>query len=64
MVAQTIRQPGGMEAVNLKVAEQYVEAFAGVAKQGNTLILPGNLADMGGLVASAMKIVRETPAQN
>ena len=64
MVAQTIRQPGGMEAVNLKVAEQYVQAFAGVAKQGNTLILPGNLADMGGLVASAMKIVRETPAQN
>lgn len=64
MVAQTIRQPGGMEAVNLKVAEQYVQAFAGVAKQGNTLILPGNLADMGGLVASAMKIVRETPVQN
>ncbi len=64
MIAQTIRQPGGMEAVNLKVAEQYVQAFAGVAKQGNTLILPGNLADMGGLVASAMKIVRETPAQN
>lgn len=63
MIAQTIRQPGGMEAVNLKVAEQYVQAFAGVAKQGNTLILPGNLADMGGLVASAMKIVRETPAQ-
>ncbi len=64
MVAQTIRQPGGMEAVNLKVAEQYVQAFAGVAKQGNTLILPSNLADMGGLVASAMKIVRETPQQN
>lgn len=63
MVAQTIRQPGGMEAVNLKVAEQYVQAFAGVAKQGNTLILPGNLADMGSLVASAMTIVRETPAQ-
>lgn len=63
MVAQTIRQPGGMEAVNLKVAEQYVQAFAGVAKEGNTLILPGNLADMGSLVASAMTIVRETPAQ-
>lgn len=62
MVAQTIRQPGGMEAVNLKVAEQYVQAFAGVAKEGNTLILPGNLADMGSLVASAMTIVRETPA--
>lgn len=59
MVAQTIRQPGGMEAVNLKVAEQYVQAFGQVAKQGNTLILPGNMADVGGLVASAMTIVRQ-----
>ena len=59
MVAQTIRQPGGMEAVNLKVAEQYVQAFGQVAKQGNTLILPGNMADVGSLVASAMTIVRQ-----
>lgn len=59
MVAQTIRQPGGMEAVNLKVAEQYVQAFGQVAKAGNTLILPGNMADVGGLVASAMAIVRQ-----
>lgn len=59
MVAQTIRQPGGMEAVNLKVAEQYVQAFGQVAKEGNTLILPGNMADVGGLVASAMTIVRQ-----
>ena len=61
MVAQTIRQPGGMEAVNLKVAEQYVQAFGQVAKAGNTLILPGNMADVGGLVASAMAIVRQQP---
>jgi regulator of protease activity HflC (stomatin/prohibitin superfamily) len=57
-VAQAIQQAGGMEAVNFKVAEKYVEAFANVAKQGNTLILPGNLADMGGLVATAMSIVK------
>lgn len=61
MVAQTIQKPGGTQAVNLKVAEKYVEAFAGVAKAGNTLILPGNMADMGSMVASAMTIVRETP---
>src|SRR5512142_751426 len=54
MVAGAIEAPGGMNAVNLKVAEKYVEAFAHVAKEGNTLILPGNLADMGGLVATAM----------
>jgi regulator of protease activity HflC (stomatin/prohibitin superfamily) len=58
MVADAIEAPGGMNAVNLKVAEKYVEAFANVAKQGNTLILPGNLADMGGLVATAMSIVK------
>jgi len=57
-VAQAIQSAGGMEAVNFKVAEKYVEAFGNVAKAGNTLILPGNLADMGGLVATAMSIVK------
>lgn len=58
MVAQAIQSPGGMGAVNLKVAEKYVEAFAEVAQKGNTLILPGNLADMGSLVATAMSIMK------
>ena len=58
MVANAIEAPGGMNAVNLKVAEKYVDAFANVAKEGNTLILPGNLADMGGMVATAMNIVK------
>ncbi|MDD2721500.1 MAG: paraslipin [Gallionella sp.] len=57
-VAQAIQSPGGMDAVNLKVAEKYVEAFGNVAKEGNTLILPGNLSDMGGMVATAMSIVK------
>lgn len=57
-VALAIQSPGGMDAVNLKVAEKYVEAFSNVAKEGNTLILPGNLADMGGMVATAMSIVK------
>jgi len=57
-VAQAIQSAGGMEAVNFKVAEKYVEAFGNVAKVGNTLILPGNLADMGSLVATAMSIVK------
>ncbi len=58
IVAQAIEAPGGMNAVNLKVAEKYVEAFSEVAKEGNTLILPGNLAEMGSLVATAMSIVK------
>lgn len=59
-VAESVRQPGGMEAVNLKVAERYIEAFAHVAKEGNTLILPANLSDMGGLIATAMAVVKST----
>jgi regulator of protease activity HflC (stomatin/prohibitin superfamily) len=59
-VAQAIQQPGGMEAVNLKVAERYVEAFGNVAKEGNTLILPANLSDMGGMIAAAMSVVKST----
>lgn len=57
-VAQATQFPGGIEAVNLKVAEKYVDAFAGLAKAGNTLILPANLADVGGLIAAAMSVVR------
>ncbi len=48
-----------MEAVNLKVAEQYVGAFANLAKAGNTLIVPGNMADMGSMIASALTIVKQ-----
>ncbi len=59
-VAHAIEQPGGLAAVNLQVADNYVEAFGNLAKQGNTLILPGNLSDMGGMIASAMTIIKNT----
>lgn len=58
-VAAALSEPGGMEAVNLKVAEQYIAAFGNIAKQGNTLIIPGDLSNMGSLVASAMEIVKQ-----
>jgi regulator of protease activity HflC (stomatin/prohibitin superfamily) len=58
IVAAAIEAPSGMNAVNLKVAEKYVEAFQHVAKEGNTLVLPGDLANMGGMVAAAMSIVK------
>jgi len=57
-VAASIQSPGGMEAVNLKVAEKYVDAFAGLAKTNNTLIVPANLAEVGSLIATAMTVVR------
>lgn len=56
-IAQAIQSQGGMDAVNLKVAEQYVNAFGNLAKSGNTLIVPGNLSDLGSMVASALAIV-------
>jgi regulator of protease activity HflC (stomatin/prohibitin superfamily) len=56
-VAEAIGDKGGMEAASLKVAQQYVEAFANLAKQSNTLIIPGNAADVGGFVATAMTVL-------
>ncbi|MBS1146566.1 MAG: band 7 protein [Proteobacteria bacterium] len=57
-VARAVELPGGMQAVNLKVAEKYVEAFAGIAKAGNTLIVPSNMADISTLIAGAMSVVK------
>lgn len=56
-IAHAIQSQGGAEAVNLKVAEQYVNAFANLAKQGNTLIVPANLSEMSSMIASALAIV-------
>jgi len=57
-IGRAIRTEGGMEAVNLKVAEEYVTAFGNLAKQGNTLIVPGNLGEMSSMIASALQIVK------
>jgi regulator of protease activity HflC (stomatin/prohibitin superfamily) len=58
MVAQTIRQPGGNEAVNLKVAEKYIDAFGQLARTNNTMILPANLTDVASIVGTAMQVVK------
>ena len=56
-VGQAISAQGGSDAVNLKVAEQYVAAFEQLAKTNNSIIVPSNLSDMSGLIASALQIV-------
>ncbi len=56
-VAAATELAGGMQAVNLKVAEQYVQAFAQLAKTGNTIIVPANVADVSGMLASAMSVL-------
>ena len=57
-VAQAIQLPGGHEAVQLRVAEQYVREFGNLAKAGNTLIVPSNLSDVASMIAMAMNVVK------
>ena len=54
-VAAALRAEGGMEAVQLRVAEQYIQQFGQLAKSSNTLVLPANAADVGSMIALAMK---------
>jgi regulator of protease activity HflC (stomatin/prohibitin superfamily) len=57
-VGAAIREPGGQDAVNLRVAEHYVDAFRNLAKTNNSIIVPANMGDMSGLIASALQIVK------
>ena len=59
-VADAIGDKGGLEAANLKVAQQYVDAFANLAKTSNTLILPAQAGDVAGMVATAMTVLDKT----
>lgn len=59
-VAETIRVPGGQEAVQLRVAEQYIGKFGELAKASNTLILPASVSDVGSMIALAMNAIRQT----
>lgn len=52
LIAQAINMPGGRDAVNLRVAEQYVGEFGKLAKTSTTMIIPSNMSDIGGMVAS------------
>jgi len=57
-IAAAIESPGGLQAANLKVAEHYINAFGLLAKTNNTLIVPSNVSDMAGLIATAMTVVK------
>ncbi|BDS07175.1 paraslipin [Oceaniferula spumae] len=59
-IAMAINEPGGADAVNLRIAEQYVKEFGNLAKEANTMIIPNNLADIGGTVASLGKVLNQT----
>ncbi|WP_376697057.1 SPFH domain-containing protein [Wenzhouxiangella sp. EGI_FJ10305] len=64
-IASAIDHPGGSEAVSLRIAEQYVKEFGNLAKETNTLILPAELSDIGGVVAGLAQTLNKsvkTPA--
>ncbi|MDA0686313.1 MAG: SPFH/Band 7/PHB domain protein [Bacteroidetes bacterium] len=58
LVAAAIQKPGGLEAVQLRVAENLVEQYGKLAKETNTMILPANFADVGSLVTAAMSVIK------
>jgi regulator of protease activity HflC (stomatin/prohibitin superfamily) len=58
-VAEAITLPGGQEAVQLRVAEQYIGQFGELAKKSNTIVLPANVADVGAMIALAMKLAQK-----
>ncbi len=57
-VAAAIQSPGGEQAVQLKVAEKAVEAYAQLAQKNNTMIVPGHMGEVAGLIATAMALLQ------
>lgn len=57
-VAQAISSPGGFEATQLRVAEQYIQQFGNLARTNNTMIVPANLTDVASMVATATAVIR------
>jgi regulator of protease activity HflC (stomatin/prohibitin superfamily) len=58
-VAEAIEKPGGFQAVQLRVAEQYINQFGNLARVNNTMILPTNVTDIAGVIATAMSVVKQ-----
>ncbi len=59
-VAAAIQAPGGEQAVQLKVAERAVDAYQSLAKTNNTMIVPGNMTEVSGLIATAMGLIKSS----
>ncbi|WP_234734589.1 SPFH domain-containing protein [Tellurirhabdus bombi] len=58
-IALAIQEEGGMNAVQLRVAEQLVDQFGNLAKETNTLILPANFGDLSSIISTAMSVVKQ-----
>ena len=57
-IAGSVSSDGGMDAMRLRIAEQYIAQFGQLAKEGNTLVVPANLSDLSSMLALASTIVK------
>ena len=57
-IAAAIESEGGLQSVNMRIAEHYINAFGLLARTNNTLIVPSNVSDMAGLIATAMTVIK------
>ena len=62
-IAEAIQDPGGEDAVNLRVAEQYIREFGNLARTSNTVIIPSDLSDIAGMVASVTSLLKAGGSQ-
>jgi len=60
-VAESIEVAGGYQAVQLRVAEQYIQEFGRIARSTNTVVIPASVSDVAGMLAMAMNVIRRTP---
>jgi regulator of protease activity HflC (stomatin/prohibitin superfamily) len=61
-VAEVIKMSGGHEAMQLRLAEQYILSFSALAKSGNTMIVPANVADVSSMISTAMSVIKQAAA--
>jgi regulator of protease activity HflC (stomatin/prohibitin superfamily) len=63
-IAKAINDKGGKDAVNLRIAEQYLGEFGKLAKTNNTMIIPSNLADVSGMIGTVTSVIKDTMEKN
>lgn len=60
LVAESIADKGGIDALNLRIAENYLQQFGKLAEKNNTMIIPSNLADIAGMVAATTSVFKKS----
>ncbi len=60
-VAEVIKMTGGFEAMQLRLAEQYIVEFGKLAKSGNSMVVPANISDVTSMLQMAMGVIKQTP---